>query len=76
MPAMAFMAKLHKRMPVILDKGDIDARMAEPDEALMTSAPEDAHPAWRVDPRLGNNRYQREEAAEPFDAEKSGMSDS
>jgi len=67
-PANAVMAKLHKRMPVVLGKDDIDTWMAEPAEALLKPAPDDVLQAWRVDPRVNSSRYQGEDAIKPIGA--------
>jgi putative SOS response-associated peptidase YedK len=60
--ANAFMAKMHDRMPVVLDAAGREAWLASPDISLLRPAPEAALRAWRVTPQMNSNRYQEADA--------------
>jgi putative SOS response-associated peptidase YedK len=65
--ANAFMAKMHDRMPVVLDEAGRQAWLASPDPSLLKPAPEDALRAWRVTPKMNSNRYQEADAVAAID---------
>ena len=52
-----FMAKIHTRMPVILDEKDWHLWLSEPREDLLKPANDDVLQAWRVSPQVNNSRY-------------------
>lgn len=52
-----FMAKLHDRMPVILDGSGIEAWLTGADNELLKPAPDDVLQAWPVSPAVNSNRY-------------------
>jgi putative SOS response-associated peptidase YedK len=64
--ANRMIARIHDRMPVILDKPGAKAWLDAPDAALLKPAPEGALRAFRVDPKVNSNRYQEPDAIRPI----------
>jgi putative SOS response-associated peptidase YedK len=65
--ASKFMAKMHDRMPVILDEAARNAWLAGPDTALLKPAPEASLRAWRVTPKMNSNKYQEADSVTAID---------
>ncbi|WP_273728088.1 SOS response-associated peptidase [Brucella gallinifaecis] len=59
-----FMARIHNRMPVILDQKDWQSWLAEPRKDLLKPANDDILQAWRVSPEVNSSRYQGEDTME------------
>lgn len=62
-----FMAKIHNRMPVILDESDWRAWFSEPRTDLLKPANDDVLQAWRVSTNVNSSRYQGEDTMERVD---------
>jgi putative SOS response-associated peptidase YedK len=62
-----FMAKIHTRMPVILEENDWKPWLAEPRTELLKPANDDALQAWRVSTNVNSSRYQGEDTMEEVD---------
>ncbi len=58
------MARIHNRMPVILDQKDWQSWLAEPRKDLLKPANDDILQAWRVSPEVNSSRYQGEDTME------------
>ena len=56
-----FMARIHNRMPVILNQKDWQAWLDEPRTDLLKPANDDTLQAWRVSPEVNSSRYQGED---------------
>lgn len=59
-----FMARIHNRMPVILDQKDWRSWLDEPRTDLLKPANDDVLQAWRVSPEVNSSRYQGEDTME------------
>ncbi len=59
-----FMARIHIRMPVILDQKDWRSWLYEPRTDLLKPANDDVLQAWRVSPEVNSSRYQGEDTME------------
>jgi len=59
-----FMARIHSRMPVILDQTDWQSWLSEPRTDLLKPANDDILQAWRVSPDVNSSRYQGEDTME------------
>jgi putative SOS response-associated peptidase YedK len=64
--ANRMIARIHDRMPVILDKAGVKAWLDAPDASLLKPAPAGALRAFRVDPKVNSNRYQEPDAIRPI----------
>lgn len=65
------MARIHHRMPVILDPEDWPLWLGEAGRGaatLMRPAPDDALTFWRVDPKVNSNRATGPDLIEPIEA--------
>jgi len=65
-PANPFMAKIHDRMPVILDADTVDYWLAQPELGLLRPLRRDRLQAWKVHPRMNSSRYSKADAADPL----------
>ncbi len=62
-----FMAKIHTRMPVILQGNDWRTWLSEPRTDLLKPANDDVLQAWRVSTNVNSSRYQGEDTMERVD---------
>jgi putative SOS response-associated peptidase YedK len=65
------MAKIHTRMPVILEEKNWHLWLSEPREDLLKPANDDILQAWRVSPQVNNSRYQGDDTMQEVDGEGS-----
>jgi putative SOS response-associated peptidase YedK len=65
--ANAFMAKIHDRMPVVLNSEGVHEWLSAADAAILRPAPAGVLQAWRVGSKVNSNRYQEADAVTPLE---------